>query len=292
MRLNSKKTISTIAVLALAALSLAAVACSSTNASTSTPNSGSNVNAPSQTGGDTSGTTSEKMSLLPSGSVQYASYPVVSNSGNAGIYVSGNGVVTLEPDVVFLTLGVEAQGRTVQAAREEAALAMDAIYKVLKARGIEGTAVRTSHFNISPQYSYPDKQTPVIVGYQVNNQVTVKIKDLKNVGVIIDEVATAGGDNTRINGISFSIDDNTEAVVKARELAVKDALAKAQQFATLTGMKLGKLVYITESGGYTAPERSYAKDAYAMGAASAVPTPISGGELEVNISVQAVFAIE
>jgi uncharacterized protein YggE len=171
---------------------------------------------------------------------------------------------------------------------------MDAIFAVLSAKGVEDKDIRTTNFSIYPQYSYPREGEPVLTGYRVNNQVSVKVRDLDSIGEVIDDVADAGGDNTRINGIRFIIDDDSEAQVQARELAVNAAMAKAEQFAELTNVTLGKLMYISESGGGVVyPERAYEGEVYMKADMSSVPTTsISGGEMEVRINVQAVFGIE
>ena len=106
-----------------------------------------------------------------------------------------------------------------------------------------------------------------------------------------DYVANAGGDATRINGISFTVEDPQPFMVDLREAAVGDALAKAQQFASLTGVGVGHLVFITELGGGAPIVQAFAEDrSFAMAAAG--PTSVSGGELALTLSVQAVFAIQ
>ena len=130
----------------------------------------------------------------------------------------------------------------------------------------------------------------VIVGYQVNNQLTVKVRDLDSVGEIIDQVTEAGGDLTRFQGISFTIEDNEALQDEARAAAINDLLTKSNQVASLTGVELGQLVHITESGG-PVQVQFQAERAFAM-AASAAPTPIMAGELTVVITMQAVFEIQ
>ena len=130
----------------------------------------------------------------------------------------------------------------------------------------------------------------VIVGYQVNNQLTVKVRDLDSVGEIIDQVTEAGGDLTRFQGISFTIEDNEALQDEARAAAIEDLLTKSNQVANLTGVELGQLVHITESGG-PVQLQFQAERAFAMGA-SAAPTPIMAGELTVVVSMQAVFEIQ
>ena len=221
-------------------------------------------------------------------------------SSQAGIWVTGQGTVTLEPDLALLNLGVESIAKTVAEARDEAAGAMDAIVSALRARGVEDRDIQTRFFNISPQYEFPEvfeegirTRKQVLVGYRVNNSAAVKIRDLDAVGQIIDEVATAGGDATRINGISFTVEDSKPFMAQLREDAVGDALAKAQQLASLTGVSLGQLVFISESGGGLPVVRAFDEQAGAFAAsAQSFSTGISGGELELRMTVQAVFGIQ
>lgn len=229
------------------------------------------------------------------------SYYTQYGSPQTGIWVTGESTMMAQPDMVTVNLGVETTGKTVAEANGKAAEAMDAMINALKARGLTDRDIQTNSYNVWPQYEYGEvvengirrgKQT--LVGYQVSNSASVKIRDLDSVGEIIDEVATAGGDATRINGIYFSVEDPKPFMNGLREAAVKDALAKAQQFADLTNVKLGNLVYISELGG-SAPVvvQEYARaamDSAMMAPASS--TPISSGELQFSMSVQAVFAIQ
>ena len=216
----------------------------------------------------------------------------------AGIWVTGLGKVTLNPDLALLSLGVEVRAKTVEVARSQAATAMTGIIEALKASGIEDNDIKTSYFNISPEYTYQEVyersiryNKQVLTGYRVSNTVTAKIRDLGIVGVTIDEVAQAGGDATRIQSVRFSVEDSSAVQVQAREMAVLDALAKAKQFATLTGETRGNLLFISESGGSTPSVRSLDGMEASRLADSAVSTPVSAGELELQVSVQAVFAI-
>ena len=129
----------------------------------------------------------------------------------------------------------------------------------------------------------------VIVGYQVSNQLTVKVRDLDSVGAIIDQVTEAGGDLTRFQGINFTVEDNEALQDEARAAAIEDLLEKSNQVAALTGVQLGQLVHITESGRLSQPQFR-AEAAFGLSAAAA-PTPILAGELTVVVTMQAVFEI-
>ncbi len=218
--------------------------------------------------------------------------------GSQGIQVNGTGTVALAPDVALLALGVETMAESVAEARGEAAAAMTAIMGALQARGIDDSDIQTSFLNISPEYTYQEKlregvriNERVLVGYRVNNNVVVKLRDLDSVGEIVDEVAQAGGDATRVESIRFSAEDTSEARRLARERAVMDAIEKADQLATHTGVTKGNLVSVSESFQSVPVPRnlSLASDAVMLEQAT---TPISAGELEITVNVHAVFEIE
>ena len=238
-------------------------------------------------GGPTSGTVPVPRSAITSPSIQYTSNQQV------GISVTGRGEVTAKPDLALLSIGVEARAATVVAARDQAAQAMSQIIKALVDRGIQDTDIQTRFFNISPEYRFDrENQRQELVGYRVSNQVSAKIRAIDDTGPILDEVTAAGGDLVRIQGISFTIEDRKALESLARERAVEDLMAKAQQLAQLTDVQLGKLVFLSESGGFiarpTADFRTFAEAA----PAPAIETPISAGELKVTTTMQGVFSIQ
>ena len=285
------KTRGLLVVAAAATALVVGVACSSGEAAVTPAPDGSGAPA------------GEAVELAPAsavaGSELYAALQwAQSGVSQSGIWVTGEGTIALEPDLALLNLGVEATAGTVAEARGEAASAMDAIVAALKAQGVEDRDIQTRFFNISPRYEYQGvleegfrRGKQVLVGYVVNNSASVKIRDLDSVGRVIDEVADAGGDVTRINGISFTVDDTKPFMVTLREQAVDDALARAQQFADLTGVTLGELLFITEATGGAPVISDFAEEAFAVRALAAPTTQISGGELELRVSVRAVFGI-
>ncbi len=212
------------------------------------------------------------------------------NSQQTGIWVNGVGEVTATPDLATLMLGVEAQANTVAEAQSQAQEAMDKVMAALKAQGIAEKDIQTAYFNISKVTSWDDeKRTENVTGYRVSNTVTVKIREIAKAGDIIDAVATAGGDLTRINGINFSLENDTAAMQQAREKAMADAKAKAQQIAALSEVKLGKVTYVTENSYSPYVYRSAGGYSEAMDVA--VKTPVSAGELTVSVNVQVAYAI-
>ncbi len=236
----------------------------------------------------------------PVGVPVFNGYPALQANGQTGIWVSGQGKISLEPDLALLNVGVETTGRTVAEANGKAAEAMDAIVAALRGRGLEDKDIQTRSFNVFPQYEYREvtesgfrTNRQILVGYRVSNTAAIKIRDLDAVGEIIDEVATAGGDSTRINGISFTVEDTSPMMDELRALAVGDVMDKAEDFARLSGVGLGRLVFISESSAgrpivqdFAAPRMAFAESAISAS------TPIIGGDLELTLNVQAVFAIQ
>lgn len=210
---------------------------------------------------------------------------------STGIWVSGEGSVTVVPDIALLSLGVEAQTETVAEAQSQAATAMAAVKAELDRYGIDDKDVKTTQFRIFPVRRWADeKQQEILIGYRVTNTVTVTVREVDEAGGIIDAVAAAGGDFTRINSISFTVDEPEAYEEEAREKAMADAKAKARQLADLGNVKLGAPTYINESGGATpVPRPVFTESAIP---APALPTEVSPGETEIRLTVQVVYGIE
>ena len=217
----------------------------------------------------------------------------------SGIWVSGVGKLSVEPDLVDFRVGVETMGETVAEANGKASDAMAAIVGALKASGIEDKDIRTSRFNIRPEYDYRETTldgvrtgSQVLVGYNVRNTVAVKVRDLDGLPKLVDDVVAAGGDNIRIDSVEFTVEDPDARTEELRELAVADAAAKAAHVAELAGVSLGDLTYLGESGAPSVPAPYAAPAAFAMEARASAAPSFSAGEIELSLTVQASFAIE
>lgn len=211
--------------------------------------------------------------------------------GRSAIWVSGMGEVTAIPDMAVVSLGVEVEEDTVQAAMDKAAAAMDSVIAVLRSNGVAEKDIQTQWFNIYPVRNWTEREG-TIVGYQVTNTVSVKVREVDATGRIIDAVARAGGDLIRINGVSFTLDDPSKYYAEARAEAVADATGKAQQLADLAGVQLGAPFYISEGGGYT-PTPIYMDYAMKSYEGSSFPTTsINPGETEIILTVQMAFTIQ
>jgi uncharacterized protein YggE len=223
--------------------------------------------------------------------------PVSVNVNNQqGIWVSGQGKVTITPNIAMLVVGVQASASTVAEAQSQASTAMDKIMAALTSNGIDKKDIQTQYFNIQQNTTWDNyNQTSKITGYMVNNMVNVKIRAIDKVSTIIDAAVTAGGDNARINGLNFTVDQPDQYNTQARELAMKDAKTKADALAKLAGVTLGKVTFVSEStytpyGGY-----SYPQMVSASGSGMAIPMPappINPGQSDVILSVQVAYAIQ
>lgn len=208
-----------------------------------------------------------------------------------GVWVSGMGKVSAVPDVAIINLGVEAQEATVSEAQSKAASAMSDVIAVLVANGVAEKDIQTQWFSISAVTRWDDDSNrSVTVGYRVTNTVTAKIRQIDDTGAIIDAVAKAGGDLTRVSGIGFAVDDPEPYYDQAREEAILDAMAKAEQIASVADVSLGAPTYIGETGS-PAPPIPYPVRAYSGGEAFDVTTPISVGETEIVVTVQMGFGL-
>ena len=220
--------------------------------------------------------------------------------GQTGLHVFGVGSVTVEPDLGILNMGVEATEDTVEDARNVAAQAMNAVRAALAGVGVSDDDIETRFFSIQPEYVWREvyegdriQSMQELVGYRVSNNVEVKIRDLERAGEVVDAVALAGGDVIRVNNISFTVEDPLPFEMQARELAVKEARAKAERMAGWAGEGLGNLVFLSEASAPSPVRRLEAYAESSADAAFALPsTSIAPGDMEVRVTVQAIWAIE
>src|SRR5262245_51993287 len=191
----------------------------------------------------------------------------------AHVVVIGEGSVRVAPDYALITSGVTTEAKTVKGATDANSKAMAAITTALLQRGIEQKDIQTSRFSIRPTYAPHDARTePKLSGYNVSNQVSVKIRNIGDVGEILDHLVTAGVTDV---GIAFLVSDASKAADQAREAAMADARRKAEVYAHASGIQLGWVEWITEDSGVIAPVQMRAQGASAAMAAS---VPIAPGE--------------
>ena len=203
-----------------------------------------------------------------------------------GIIVTGEGRVSLPPDMVTVNLGVLATGKTASDAMGEVTQTVAAMLAQLDALGIAAKDRQTNGFFLRPVHDKKSTSlsTRKTVGFQAGNAVTVRIRDLEASGDVLDSVLEIGVNN--FNGLTFGLQDTASALAKARARAVVDAQVRARQLAEAAGISLGSVLRMTESSNRGRPQvMEMAQSRSSMGNA------IAGGELDVVAQVTMVFGI-
>ena len=208
---------------------------------------------------------------------------------STGIAVSGTGKIAGTPDTLTISFGVTVLADSVVTAVSRAAESADAVIASLTAAGVADEDIQTANYSIFPQYDYRN-DTQTLIGYQVNNTVTAKVRDLDAAGNIIDDVAAAGGDTVTVSGVSFSIEDNEQLVEAARAAAWDDARTKAEQLAGLAGVTLGSPTSIVET--FSSPPVPITFDEATLSAAAQTVTPIVPGTQQVAVTLSVVYSLD
>ncbi len=203
------------------------------------------------------------------------------------ITVTGSAVASAPPDTAEVNAGVVTQATTAAQAMAQNNAAMEKVLKALTAVGIADRDVRTTGVSVLPQRSQPQagrQQLPAIVGYEVSNQVHVKVRDLGSLGRLLDTLVGQGAN--ALGGIRFSIADPAPLLQQARTKAIADARQKAQVYAAAAGVKLGRVMFIRDAT--ASPPRHF--EMRVMASPGAVP--VAPGEQEVEVSVSVTYGIE
>ena len=204
------------------------------------------------------------------------------------ISFNGEGKVLAKPDVAAISLSIVTEAVTSKAAQDDNSSKSKAVSDFLKKQGVEEKDIKTTGYNIYPQYRYPQYDKLEISGYQVSQTMEVKVRDLGKVSSILDGVVSAGVN--QVNSLSFEIDEPEKLKAEARQKAIEDARSKTDELEDQLGVKLGKIVNFSESiGGFPGPifyER--ALDVGMGGGGPSVPT----GENEVVVNVTLTYQIK
>lgn len=213
----------------------------------------------------------------------------VSPTSERYIRVSGSGEVAVVPDIAYINIGVHSEAEDVSSALEANNTQATKLTEALKAEGIEAKDIQTTNFNVYPQTRYDNMGQPVGTSYVVDNTVYITVRDLTKLGKLLDSAISAGANN--IYGISFDIADKETVLAQARELAIKDAEAKAKSVATVAGVTLGQILSIDVSTPtYTQPYYGYGMGGGAEGLKTSVP--VSAGQIVVTYTATLNYAIE
>ncbi|MGH3970939.1 MAG: SIMPL domain-containing protein [Mycobacterium sp.] len=198
------------------------------------------------------------------------------------VTVVGAGQVQGVPDTLTADVAVEFVAPDVSAAMDQTNARQQAVINALTDAGVDGKDISTTNVTLEPQY---DGTTGKITGYRAANSIRVRIRKTGAASHLLAVIVGTGGDATRINSVSYSIDDDSKLVKDARARAFQDAKDRAGQYAQLAGLQLGKVISISEAAGGTA------LPAPAPRAGMATNIPLQPGQQTVSFSVTAVWEL-
>lgn len=192
------------------------------------------------------------------------------------------------PDIARISAGVVTQAADSNGALRQNATRMTAVLAAVKAAGIAATDVQTGAITLSPQYRYAENQPAVITGYQANNSVNIKVRDLARLGQVLDALAAQGAN--QIDGPNFSIDQPEPLYRQARIEALAKARAQADTYASQLGLRVRRVVSLSEAGqggGMPVPMMAMR----ASNKAEMMDTPVAAGESAVSVNLDVVFEL-
>jgi uncharacterized protein YggE len=203
------------------------------------------------------------------------------------ITVAGTGESHGKPDFAQIQVGVVTEALTAAEALKKNNEAMSQLIVMIRKRGIEDKDLQTVQFNVSPRYRYDKTQQepPKIAGYQVTNEVHVKVRNLTTLGAFLDETVSLGAN--QIRGISFGVAEPAQLMDEARKRAMADAQRRARVYAEVAGLKIGKPIRIQEQAGGRPGPYPVAR----MDAAAASAVPVAPGEQTFSVTVTVSYAI-
>ena len=203
------------------------------------------------------------------------------------ISVAGEGKVVAKPDIGQVSLSVISDASTVAAAQKDNTDKMNRVIQAMKDLGIKEEDLKTTSYNISPRYQYSPNGRSDIIGYEVAQNMDVKIRDLTKVSDILGKAATAGVN--QVGSLTFTFDNPETLQSQARQKAIDNAKQKAKDLAGSLGVALGKVVSFNESSAGQ-PIPMYASDALGKGGGGAAPV-IQTGQNEIDINVNISYEI-
>ena len=204
------------------------------------------------------------------------------------ILVAGTGTALSEPDMATIVLGVTNEDTQASAAMQATSAAVAKVLSRLGEMGIEARDMQTRDLSLSPVWSghrNPEGEAPRITGFVASNRVFVRVRELDDLGQIMDAVIQDGAND--FGGLSFAMQDPQPLEAHARAEAVADATAKAEQLAQAAGVTLGPVVSISDQGGGVRPMAQMRE----MAMSDAGGVPVAGGEISVSVSVSMEFDI-
>lgn len=225
---------------------------------------------------------------LPTAALAQTAQVMVPMTGTR-LDISATGEVSRVPDIAIISAGVVTRQPTATVAIQQNTTRMERVLAALKAAGVAERDIQTSSISLNPEYRYTEGQAPRLAGYTASNQVSIRFRDIRNTGKILDALVAEGAN--QINGPSLTIDKPDEALDEARTKALAAGRARADFYARALGRRVVRLISVSEGGGnYPVPPMPVMMEARA--ANQAADTSIVPGEQKLQVSLSMVFEVQ
>jgi uncharacterized protein YggE len=225
---------------------------------------------------------------IPPASAQVAAPVFAQPVSGTRLDISATGEVSRVPDIAVISAGVVTRSATAVAALADNAARMERVRAALKRAGIADRDIQTSNVSLNPDYRYAENQPPQLTGYSASNTVNVRFRDIKATGKILDALVAEGAN--QINGPSLTIDKPEAALDEARTKAIANGRARAELYARALGMRVVRLLSVSETGGYGGgPVQMMARADMAQAASK---TEIIPGEQQLQVTVNLSFELQ
>ncbi|HEX8938135.1 MAG TPA: SIMPL domain-containing protein [Sphingomicrobium sp.] len=202
--------------------------------------------------------------------------------------INATGEVTRVPDVAVISAGVVTRSASATGALQDNANRMQRVLSALKRAAVDGRDIQTSNVSLNPEYRYQENQAPQLVGYTASNNVTIRFRDIRNSGKILDSLVGEGAN--QINGPMLTIDKPEAALDEARAKAIAAGRARADLYARSLGLRVVRVVSVNENGGnYPVPPPV---PIYARAEMAQAKTSIEPGEQKLQVNLTMTFELQ
>lgn len=202
------------------------------------------------------------------------------------ITVNAEGTVKVVPDAVRINATISVISTTSKEALAGVATTATALRAALKAAGIATKDIASQTVTVYPEYNYTNDKGSILVGYRGSQSFTIVVRNAANAGTVVDAIVAASGDNLQVNGVTPFVLDASAATESARAVAVKNARTKANSYAKLLGVKLGKISYLVENGSPSISAPTYDMPMLAKSEAAATVVDLGQQDVIVNVTVR------
>jgi uncharacterized protein YggE len=225
---------------------------------------------------------------LPAAAAAQQAVTIAQPVAGTRLEISATGEATRVPDIAIISAGVVTRAATAKAALQQNAAQMERVRAALRRAGIADRDIQTANINLNPEYRYVENQPPRLTGYSASNQLNVRFRDIGSTGDILDALVAQGAN--QINGPSLTIDKPEQALDEARGKAIAVGRARAELYARTLGMRVVRLLSVSESGGNYHVPRPMAVMAEARSADAS--TKIDPGEQKLEVTLGMTFELQ